>query len=94
MGQRIYTGWWGRQTFAHCNDINGINMCEARYRGQRISGPDQHSYGWTRQDVLRRGWKLCPSCNRRENQEVIERVELAIKERRLSMTLAQTRLRP
>jgi hypothetical protein len=82
MGHSIYVGWWGKVTLSHCNGLDGWSLCKTQNPPHYLLGSDYHNYGWTRQDVQGRGWKLCPSCNSRKNQEEIESIESAIKAHR------------
>jgi len=87
MAQRYYVGWFRWKTIAHCNDIDGNELCSRvsdSHKTTRLSGYDRCIYGKTRLEAVSRGWEICPSCNSRKNQEAIERVELAIEEYRIS----------
>jgi len=87
MARYYYVGWFLRETLAHCNDINGNTLCSRvskSYATTGWPGEDCCRYENTRQYGIDHGWRLCPSCNSRKNQEAIERVELAIEEYRIS----------
>jgi hypothetical protein len=83
MGQIIYIGWYHRETLAHCNTVNGHPLCERVVNAFVSTGggrPDRNQYLKTRKEVLERGWKLCPRCDSKKNQSLIEEADRAIED--------------
>jgi hypothetical protein len=83
MARHYYVGWFLHKTLAHCNDIDGNELCSRvsdSHQTTGWSGEDHCLYGKTRQEAISRGWKICSSCDSGKNQRAIERVEHAIEE--------------
>jgi hypothetical protein len=77
MGRHHYVGWWGSAKLFHCNYLDGWSLCKTQNPPSYLPD-DYYCYGWTREDILAKGGKLCSVCNSRKNQGSLALVDRTI----------------